>query len=120
MQWPELRRRSKERAAQALFFLCALAAAALLLLIAAYVILAGLPAIGEIGLKNFLLGKTWDPTGGEEPRFGILPLLLASVYGTAGALALGVPLGLLTALFLSKAAPRGVAAAVRYRALMHI
>lgn len=95
-------------------FLCALAAVALLLLIAAYVIVSGLPAIREIGLGDFLLGRTWDSANGEAPQFGILPLLLTSVCGAAGAMALGVPLGLLTALFLAKAAPKGVAAAVRY------
>ena len=114
MQWLERRRRRSERAAQTLFFLCALAAVALLLLIAAYVIFSGLPAIREIGLRDFLLGKTWDSANGENPRFGILPLLLTSVYCAAGAMALGVPLGLLTALFLAKAAPKGVAAVVRY------
>ena len=114
MQWPERRRRSGERAAQALFFLCALTAAALLLLIAAFVISAGLPAIREIGLREFLLGRVWDSANAGTPRFGILPLLLASLYGTAGALAVSVPLGLLTALFLAKAAPGWAAAGVRY------
>lgn len=113
MQWRERRRRG-ERAARALFFLCALATAALFLLIAAYVTASGLPAIREIGLKEFLLGRTWDSANRESPQFGILPLLLASVYGTAGAVVLSVPPGLLTALFLVKAAPKGVAAAVRY------
>lgn len=106
--------RRSERAAQCLFFLCALTTAAALLLIAAYLILAGLPALREIGVKNFLLGKVWDSANGENPRFGILPLLLTSVYGTAGAVVLGVPLGVLTALFLAKAAPPGVAAVIRY------
>lgn len=107
-------RRTGDRAARLLFFLCALTAVALLLLIAAYLILSGLPAIREIGLKNFLLGRVWDSANGENPQFGILPLLLTSIYGAAGAMALGVPLGVLTALFLAKAAPKGVAAAVRW------
>lgn len=113
MQWRERRRRG-ERAARALFFLCALTTAALFLLIAAYVVVSGLPAIREIGWKEFLLGRTWDSANRESPQFGILPLLLASVYGTAGAVVLSVPPGLLTALFLTKAAPKGTAAAVRY------
>lgn len=106
--------RRRERAARCLFFLCALTTAAALLLIAAYLILAGLPALREIGLKNFLLGEVWDSANRENPRFGILPLLLTSVYGTAGAVVLGVPLGVLTALFLAKAAPPGAAAVIRY------
>lgn len=113
-RWRERRRRNGERAAQALFLLCALTTAALLLLIAAYVVLAGLPAIREIGWREFLLGRVWDPANRETPRFGILPLLLASVYGTAAALTAGVPLGVLTALYLAKAAPRGAAAVIRY------
>lgn len=106
--------RRSERAARCLFFLCALTTAAALLLIAAYLILAGLPALREIGLKNFLLGEVWDSANRENPRFGILPLLLTSVYGAAGAVVLGVPLGVLTALFLAKAAPPGAAAVIRY------
>ncbi len=105
--------RRREKAVETLFFLCALTAAALLLLIAAFLISSGLPAIQEIGLRNFLLGRIWDSANGEHPRFGILPLLLSSVYGAAGALVLGLPLGLLTALFLAKAAPRRLAAAIR-------
>ena len=96
------------------FFLCALTAAALVLLLAAFFLASGLPAIREIGLRPFLLGRVWDSANREAPRFGILPLLLASLYGAAGAVALGVPLGLLTALFLAKAAPPVLAAAVRY------
>lgn len=106
--------RASERAAQAVFLLCALAAAALLLLLTAFFVSSGIPAIREIGLKNFLLGRVWDSANREYPQFGILPLLLASVYGAAGAAALGVPLGLLTALFLAKAAPGWLADAVRY------
>lgn len=106
-------KRAADRAAHLLFLLCALTTAALLLLIAVYLVLSGLPAIREIGLKAFLLGRVWDSANGETPQFGILPLLLASVCGVAGAMVLAVPLGLLTALFLAKAAPPGLAAAVR-------
>ncbi len=96
-----------------LLLACALTAVACLLLIAVYLILAGLPAIREIGLKSFLLGRTWDSGNQTVPQFGILPLLLTSVCGAAGAIGLGVPLGLLTALFLAKAAPPWLAAVVR-------
>ena len=98
---------------QALLLICALTAVACLLLIAVYLILAGVPAIQEIGLGNFLFGRTWDPGNRTDPQFGIFPMLLATVYGAAGAIALGVPLGLLTALFLAKAAPSWLAGIVR-------
>lgn len=102
-----------EEAMRLLLFVCALTAAACLLLIAIYLILAGIPAIQEIGLHNFLFGRVWDSGNMTDPQFGILPLLLATVCGAAGAMALGVPLGLLTALFLAKAAPSWLAAVVR-------
>lgn len=86
----------------ALLLLCALTAVAAVLVVGAYLLLSGLPGIREIGLKNFLLGRTWDAEAG---RFGILPLLLASLYGAGGAVVLGVPVGVLTALFLTRAAP---------------
>jgi len=79
--------------------------------IAVYLISNGLPAIREIGLGSFLFGQVWDSTA-AEPRFGILPFILTSIYGTAGALLLGVPIGLMSAVFLSKIAPPKAAAAV--------
>lgn len=103
-----------ERAVHLLLLACALTAVLCLLLIAVYLILAGLPAIREIGLRDFLLGRTWDSGNQTDPQFGILPLLLATVCGAAGAMALGVPMGLLTALFLAKAAPPRLAAGMRY------
>lgn len=106
-------RQAGEEAMRLLLLLCALTAAACLLLMAMYLILAGIPAIREIGPGNFLLGRTWDAGNSADPRFGILPLLLSTVYAVAGAMALGVPLGLFTALFLAKAAPDWLAAAVR-------
>lgn len=96
-----------------LFFLfCGLLAVGFVLFISVYLILAGLPAIREVGLLSFLFGQVWAPTA-EEPRFGILPFLLTSVYGAAGAIVLGVPVGLLCAVFLAKTAPPRLAAAVR-------
>ena len=95
-----------------LFLLCGLIAVGLVLLISIYLILSGLPAIREIGIRDFLLGETWASTA-SDPRFGILPFILTSIYGTAGAIVIGVPVGLMTAIFLSKAAPPKVAAAVR-------
>lgn len=94
------------------FLLCGVTAVAAVLLISVYLIVSGLPAIGKIGLTRFLFGRTWAPTA-ARPSYGILPFILTSVYGTAGALVLGVPVGLMTAIFLAKAAPRRVAGAIR-------
>ena len=94
-----------------LFLLCGIVAVAFVLLISGYLIVSGVPAIREIGLVDFLLGKTWAPTA-AEPAYGILPFLLTSVYGTAGAVAIGVPVGLMTAIYLSKVANPRMAAVI--------
>ena len=96
-----------------LFFACGFIAVAFVLLITVYLILSGLPAIREIGLVDFLFGKTWDSTNKTDPQFGILPFILTSIYGTAGAILIGVPIGFMTAVFLAKVAPPKVAAVVR-------
>ena len=108
---PRIKR--SELAMQALFLVCALVSVAFVLLITAYLIAAGVPAIREVGLGEFLLGRVWDSTNEIEPRFGILPLILTSIYGAAGAIVLGVPVGLLTAVFLAKAAPPWLARLLR-------
>lgn len=95
---------------QAVFFLCGLVAVGFVLLITVFLVLSGLPAIRQIGLFDFLLGSTWAAGQGQ---FGILPLILTSVWGTAGAILLGVPVGFLTAVFLAKVAPRRLADVVR-------
>lgn len=77
------------------------------LLITIYLVVSGLPAIREIGLADFLLGRTWASTA-SEPKYGILPFILTSIYGTAGAIVIGVPIGFLTAVYLAKCAPRTV------------
>ena len=97
----------------ALFFLCGFIAVAFVLLITVYLIISGIPAIKEIGLIDFLFGTTWDSTNKTDPQFGILALILTSVYGTAGAILLGVPIGFMTAVFLSKVASPRVAAVIR-------
>lgn len=86
------------------FLLLGLVAVGFVLLITVYLILSGIPAIRQIGLFDFLFGTKWASTN-TEPEFGILPFILTSVYGTAGAILLGVPVGFLTAVYLSKAAP---------------
>ena len=75
------------------------------LLITVYLIVSGLPAISKIGLGKFLFGREWASTAAEA-KFGILPFILTSVYGTCGAILIGVPVGFLTAVFLSKMAPK--------------
>ncbi|WP_312644641.1 phosphate ABC transporter permease subunit PstC [Hydrogenoanaerobacterium sp.] len=101
-----------EKIMNTIFFFCGMVAIASVLLITVYMIISGLPAIKEIGLKEFLFGQVWKSTA-SEPKFGILPFILTSVYGTGGAILIGVPIGLLTAVFLSKVAPPNVANAVR-------
>lgn len=97
-----------------LFLLCGLITVGFVLCISIYLIVAGIPAISKIGLKDFFTGSVWMPTASmHEPEFGILPFILTSVYGTAGALVIGIPVGILTAVFLSKVAPPKVAAAIR-------
>lgn len=96
-----------------LFFLCGFVAVGFVLLITVYLVISGLPAIREIGLTDFLFGSVWDSTNQADPSFGILALILTSVYGTAGAIVLGVPVGFLTAVFLSKAAPKRLASIIR-------
>lgn len=110
-----MKRRIKpaEFAMQTLFLICGLTAIAFVLLITVYLILAGLPAIREIGLTSFLFGRTWASTHATDPRFGILPMILTSIYGAAGAIVLGVPVGFFTALFLAKAAPPRLAGLIR-------
>ena len=86
-----------------LFLLWGLIAVGFVLLITVYLIVSGIPAIRRIGLIQFLFGTNWASTA-AEPSFGILPFILTSVYGTAGAVLIGVPIGFLTAVYLSKVA----------------
>ena len=86
-----------------IFFLCGILAVGCVLLISVYMVLSGVPAIQKIGLFRFLFGTRWASTA-ADPAYGILPFILSSVYGTLGATVIGVPIGLLTAVFLSKAA----------------
>lgn len=90
-----------------IFLLLGLITVGFVLLITIYLVVSGLPAMMEIGLVPFLLGDTWASTA-PQPQFGILPFILTSVYGTAGAIVIGVPIGFLTAVYLAKVAPRSV------------
>lgn len=96
-----------EAAVHGIFLMLGLITVGCVLLITVYLIVSGIPAIREIGLLKFLFGRTWASTA-SQPQYSILPFILTSVYGTAGAIALGVPVGFLTAVYLSKVAPKGV------------
>ena len=101
-----------EKIMNTVFLVCGFAAIAAVLLITIYMIVSGIPAIREIGLLDFLFGTEWKSTA-AEPQFGILPFILTSVWGTIGAVIIGVPVGLMTAVFLSKVAGKRLAGIVR-------
>ena len=100
-----------ENVVHGIFLLLGLITVGCVLLITVYLIISGIPAIKEIGLVKFLFGKEWASTA-AEPKFGILPFILTSVYGTAGAILIGVPVGFFTAVFLSKVAGKNVRSAM--------
>lgn len=105
-------RKTVERVMNVVFLLCGLIAVGFVLFISVYLVISGIPAIREIGLFDFLFGQTWASTA-SDPKFGILPFILTSIYGTAGAIVIGVPVGLMAAIFLAKVAPPRLAAVVR-------
>lgn len=94
-----------------LFTLCGLLAVALVIVITAFLVISGAPAIGKIGAADFFLGKTWASTA-AVPKYGILPFILSSVYGSLGAIILGVPVGLMCAVYISRQAGKKTAAIV--------
>ena len=100
-----------ENIVHGVFLILGLITVTCVLLITVYLVISGIPAIKEIGLINFLFGKKWAPTA-AEPQYGILPFILTSVYGTAGAIIIGVPIGFLTAVYLSKVANKNVRAVI--------
>ena len=96
-----------ENLIEGLFLILGLITVGCVLLITVYLIITGIPAIKKIGLIDFLFGTTWASTA-SEPAYGILPFILTSIYGTAGAIVLGVPVGFFTAVYLSKLASKQV------------
>ncbi len=104
MKQSKANRRVFENIVQGIFLVLGLVTVGSVLLITVYLIVSGIPAIKEIGIVNFLFGTEWNSTA-EDPSFGILPFILTSIYGTAGAVLLGVPIGFFTAVYLAKAAP---------------
>ena len=106
-------RKALETVIHLIFLLCGIVAVGFVLVISVYLIISGLPAIRQIGLFKFLFGQVWDPANTTTgAQYGILPFILTSIYGTAGAMVIGVPIGLMTAIFLSKVAPPKFAAVV--------
>ncbi len=96
-------KRIKEDIIHGIFLILGLVTVGCVLLISIYLIVAGIPAIKEIGIFKFMFGTKWAPTY-SEPSYGILPFILTSVYGTCGAIVIGVPIGFLCAVYLSKIA----------------
>ncbi len=93
-----------EKIVHGIFLILGLLTVGCVLLITVYLVISGIPAIKEIGIVKFLFGKEWKSTA-DEPSYGILPFILTSIYGTAGAILIGVPVGFFTAVYLSKLAP---------------
>ena len=98
-------RRFKEKGMEMVFLITACVSILAVALICFFLLVNGVPAMQEIGLKNFLLGKVWKP---GNNKFGILPMILGSVYVTAGAILIGVPIGILTAIFMSNFCPKSI------------
>ena len=101
------KQKAVETAVHGVFLILGLVTVACVLLITGYLVISGIPAIREIGLVEFLFGSIWESTA-AEPKYGILPFILTSIYGTAGAILLGVPIGFLTAVYLAKMAPERI------------
>jgi phosphate transport system permease protein len=101
-----------EKVMNMIFVVCGMISIVAVVGISTYMIISGLPAIREIGLGDFLLGQVWKSTA-SEPKFGILPFILSSIFATFGAVLIGVPIGLLMSVFLSKIASPKLAASVR-------
>jgi len=95
-----------------IFLFCAVMSIISVVIISLYMVISGLPAVKEIGVFNFLFGKVWNPTG-SDPSYGILPMILSSIFATFGAILIGVPIGVLTAVFLSEIASKKVANFIR-------
>ena len=101
-----------EKSMNIIFTLCGFLAVAFVILITGFLLTSGMPAIGKIGITDFLFGRSWASTA-TPPSYGILPFILTSVYGTLGAIIIGVPLGLLCAIFVAKMANDKIAKTVR-------
>ena len=106
------RTQTMENIIHGIFLLLGLITVGCVLLITVYLVISGIPAIKEIGIADFLFGKEWASTA-AQPEYGILPFILTSIYGTAGAIVIGVPIGFMTAVYLSKMASPKVKSAMQ-------
>jgi len=97
----------RERVMRVVFFIAALASILAVILICVFLFAQGFPAILRIGAPDFLLGTRWAPLH-SEPSFGILPMILGSIYVTGGAILLGVPIGIFTAIFMARMCPKPI------------
>lgn len=104
------KKRVIEKIIEGIFFICASAAVLSIAVITIYIFAKGSPAILKIGIFKFIAGMSWHPTEGE---FGILPMIVASLLGTLGAIVIGVSIGLFTAIFLAEIAPNRIAGIFR-------
>lgn len=95
----------REKVMKGVFFIAALASIIAVILICVFLFANGIPAMGEIGFLDFLLGDKWKPSN-TPPAYGIFPMILGSLYITAGAILFGVPVGLLTAIFMARFCPK--------------
>ena len=101
-----------EKTAKIIFTVCAYFAILAVFSITLYMIINGTPALFQVGLGEILFGTVWEPTA-EDPAFGILFIILTSIIGTALAILIGVPIGVLTAVFLAEVAPKKLASVVK-------
>lgn len=105
------KKRLFENVVHGIFLILGLITVGCVLIISVYLVISGIPAIKEVGITNFLFGRKWASTA-ANPQYGILPFILTSVYGTAGAILIGVPIGFYTAVFLSKIADKKIRAII--------
>lgn len=101
-----------EKSMNVTFSICGITAVVFVLLITGFLVVNGIPAIKEIGITDFLFGSVWAPTT-SQPLYGILPFILSSIYGTMGAIVIGVPIGVMCAIFIAKIAPKRLADTMR-------
>lgn len=107
-----MKKKASEETAQTIFMVCASFTIVAVLSITVYIVLNGTPALFKVGVKELIFGNIWRPTA-QEPAYGILYVILTSIVGTVLAVILGVPIGLLTAVFLAEVAPKKLVTVVK-------
>lgn len=101
-----------EKIMNGVFAICGILAVLFVIVITAFLLVSGLPAIGKIGVTDFLFGKVWASTA-AEPKYGILPFILTSLWGSIGAIIIGVPIGIMCAVFTAETSHKKLASIVR-------